>query len=417
MRVILAQFATIRPMPFKDFALRPELQKALETLNFHEPTPVQQQAIPPVLEGRDVLAAAQTGTGKTLAFLLPVLHRMLERPMPGVSALVLLPTRELAAQVASVAREVGRFAHTRSALLVGGESMVPQLQALRGGASLVIATPGRLLDHLERRTVNLSNVHTLILDEADRMLDMGFAPALRAILRYLPTERQTMLFSATLPTEITQLGHLALKNPVTVRLAVQGTTADTVTQMLYPVMRNQKHDLLLAMLRTIDAHSVLIFCRTKRGADHLARFLQTNDLSVVAMHSDLSQAQRNASLLGFKNGRYQIMVATDIAARGLDIRKISHVINYDVPQHTEDYVHRIGRTGRHIDVGDAYTIVSPDEERFIAAIERFIVRKLPRVQLPDFPYEKLPPPAKPRTFAEHFPRRRRFIPRGRFNRH
>jgi ATP-dependent RNA helicase RhlE len=401
-------------MSFKNFPLRPELQKAIEALQFHEPTPVQREAIPPVLEGRDVMAAAQTGTGKTLAFLLPVLHRMLEKPVHGISALVLLPTRELAAQVAQVAKEVGRFTHVRSALLVGGESFHLQLQALRGGASLVIATPGRLLDHLERRTVTLAQVHTLILDEADRMLDMGFAPALRAILRYVPTERQTMLFSATLPNEIAQLGHLALKNPVQVRLAPQGTTAASVTQMLYPVMRNQKNDLLMAILRNTSMQSVLIFCRTKRGADHLARFLQTNDFSVVPMHADRTQAQRNAALLGFKAGKIQIMVATDIAARGLDIRKISHVINYDVPQHTEDYVHRIGRTGRHIDVGDAFTLVSPDEERFLAAIERFIGQKLPRVQIPDFPYEKLPPPVRPKTFAEHFARRRRFIPRGRF---
>lgn len=403
-------------MSFKNYPLKPELQKAIEALQFHEPTPIQQQAIPPVLEGRDVLASAQTGTGKTLAFTLPVLHRMLERPQAGVSALVLLPTRELAAQVAHVAKEVGRFSHVKTALLVGGESMVPQLHALRSGANLVIATPGRLLDHLERRTISLAKVHTLILDEADRMLDMGFAPALRAILRYLPTERQTMLFSATLPNEITQLGHLALKNPVIVRLAPQGTTASSITQMLYPVMRNQKNDLLISILRTISMQSVLIFCRTKRGADHLARFLSTNDFSVCPMHADLTQAQRAAALHGFKSGKFQIMVATDIAARGLDIRKISHVINYDVPQHTEDYVHRIGRTGRHIDIGDAFTLVSPDEERFIAAIERFIGQKLPRVQMPDFPYEKLPPPVKPKTFADHFAKRRRFIPRGRFNR-
>jgi ATP-dependent RNA helicase RhlE len=245
---------------------------------------------------------------------------------------------------------------------------------------------------------------------------MGFEPALRAILRYLPLERQTMLFSATLPNEINQLSHLALKTPVVVRLAPQGTTAASVTQMLYPVMRNQKNDLLMAILRTISMQSVLIFARTKRGADHLARFLQTNDFSVVPMHADLSQAQRNSALQGFKSGKFQIMVATDIAARGLDIRKISHVINYDVPQHTEDYVHRIGRTGRHIDIGDAFTLVSPDEERFVAAIERFIGQKISRVQIPDFPYERLPPPVKPKTFAEHFAKRRRFIPRGRFGR-
>lgn len=400
-------------MSFKNFPLRPELQKALEVLQFHEPTPIQKEAIPIALEGRDLLASAQTGTGKTLAFVLPLIHRMLNHHQPGVAGLVLLPTRELAAQVAGVAKEVGKFTHVRSALLVGGESFHLQLQALRGGASLVIATPGRLLDHLERRTVNLNNVHSLVLDEADRMLDMGFAPALRAILRYLPAQRHTMLFSATLPNEITQLGHLALKNPATLRMAPQNITAVTITQLLYPVMRTQKNDLLMAILRGTAMQSVLIFSRTKRGADRLARLLQANDFSVVPMHADRTQAQRNSALQGFKTGHYQIMVATDIAARGLDIRKISHVINYDVPQHTEDYVHRIGRTGRHFDVGDALTIMSPDEERYVAAIERFIGQTLPRVQLPDFPYEKLPPPVRPKTFMERFGRRRRFIPRSR----
>jgi ATP-dependent RNA helicase RhlE len=401
-------------MSFTNFPLRPELMKAIEALNFHEPTPVQKEAIPAVLQGQDVLVSAQTGTGKTLAFMLPVLHRMLEKPMPGVTGLILLPTRELAAQVAQVAKEVGRFTPIRAALLVGGESFTVQLQALRAGAPLVIATPGRLLDHLERRTVSLSKVHTLILDEADRMLDMGFAPAIHAILRYVPAERQTMLFSATLPSEIARLTHLALKSPVRIAMAPQGSTADNVTQMLYPVMRNQKSDLLLAILRNTSMQAVLIFCRTKRGADRLARFLQAEDLGVVPMHADRTQAQRNAALQGFKTGRYQIMVATDIAARGLDVRKLSHVINFDVPEKTEDYVHRIGRTGRHFEVGDAYTLVSPDEERYIASIERFIGRKIPRVQVPDFPYEKLPPPVQPKTFMERFGRRRRFIPRGRF---
>jgi ATP-dependent RNA helicase RhlE len=404
-------------MAFSDLGLRPELIKATDALKFHEPTPVQQQAIPSVLQGRDVLVAAQTGTGKTLAFTLPVLHRMLNNPVPGVTALVLLPTRELAGQVAMVAKDVGRFTGIRSALLVGGESFSMQLQALRSGASLVIATPGRLLDHLERRTISLSRVHTLILDEADRMLDMGFAPALHAILRYVPTERQTMLFSATLPAEISRLSNLALKDPVMIRLAREGSTADTVTQLLYPVQPNQKNDLLLSILRNTSMHSVLIFCRTKRGADRLARFLQTEDFAVVAMHADRTQAQRAAALNGFKHGKFQIMVATDIVARGLDIKKLSHVINYDVPERTEDYVHRIGRTGRHFEVGDAFTIVSPGEERYVAAIERFIGRKLQRVQVPDFPYEYLPPPPKEKGAMERFGnRRRRFIPRGRFNR-
>lgn len=403
-------------MSFSNFPLRPELQKALAALNFHEPTPIQAEAIPAVLERRDVLAAAQTGTGKTLAFLLPLLHRMLEYPQQAVTGLILLPTRELAAQVDQVAKDIGRFCHVRSALLVGGESFTLQLQALRAGATLVIATPGRLLDHLERRTVNLSKVHTLILDEADRMLDMGFAPAIHAILRYVPEARQTMLFSATLPAEITKLGHLALKDPVSIRMATQGSTAESITQHLYPVQRTQKSDLLLNILRNTSMHSVLIFCRTKRGADRLARFLQANDLSVVPLHADRTQAQRAAALHGFKVGKYQIMVATDIAARGLDVKKLSHVINYDVPEKTEDYVHRIGRTGRHFEIGDAFTLVSPDEERFMAAIERFIGRTLPRVQVPDFPYQYVPPPPKPKGAMERFARRRRFIPRSRFAR-
>jgi ATP-dependent RNA helicase RhlE len=400
-------------MSFTNFPLRPELHKAIEALNFHQPTPVQKESIPMVLQGRDVLVSAQTGTGKTLAFVLPVLQRMLDNPIPGVTALVLLPTRELAAQVATVVKEVGRFTSFKSALLVGGESFHLQLQALRAGASLVIATPGRLLDHLERRTISLSRVHTLILDEADRMLDMGFAPAIHAILRYIPADRQTMLFSATLPGEISRLSHLALKDPHVIRMAPEGATADTVTQMIYPVMPNQKSDLLLAILRNTSMQSVLIFCRTKRGADRLARFLKAEDLSVIAMHADLTQAQRNHAILGFKTGKVQIMVATDIAARGLDVKKLSHVINFNVPEKTEDYVHRIGRTGRHFEVGDAYTLVSPEEERYMTHIEKFIGRKIPRVQLPDFPYDALPPPPKPKTMMERFGRSRRFIPRGR----
>ncbi len=403
-------------MAFSDLPLRPEIQKALEALKFHEPTPIQQQAIPAVLGGRDVLASAQTGTGKTLAFVLPMLHRMADNPSSGVVALVLLPTRELAAQVDSVAKEVGKFVRLKTALLVGGESFHMQLQALKNGANLIIATPGRLIDHLERRTVSLSRVHTLVLDEADRMLDMGFAPALQMIMRYVPAERQTMLFSATLPPEISRLGHLALKDPIRVEIASVGSTAETVTQLFYPVMPNQKSDLLLGILRNTSMKSVLVFTRTKRGADRLARFLSTQDIPVVAMHADLSQSQRNRALQDFKHGKAKVMVATDIAARGLDIRSVSHVINYDVPEKTEDYVHRIGRTGRHFDVGDAYSLVSPHEEKLVHLIEKYIGRKIPRVQLPDFPYEKLPPPVQQKTWAERFGRGRRFIPRGRFNR-
>jgi ATP-dependent RNA helicase RhlE len=403
-------------MSFKNFPLQPALHKAIEALQFHEPAPVQRQAIPPAMEAKDILVSAQTGTGKTLAFLLPLLDRMLRHPIHDVAALVLLPTRELAAQVSSVARDLAKFTTVRHALLIGGESYGPQLEALRARAPLVIATPGRLLDHLERRTVILDHVHTLVLDEADRMLDMGFAPAIHAILRYLPTERHTMLFSATLPREIDRLSHLALKNPVRISLAPHGVPAEAISQMLYPVMPQQKNDLLLAILRNIPMQSVLIFCRTRHRADRLAHFLRAEDFNVVALHSDRTQGQRTAALHGFKTGRFQIMVATDIAARGLDVRRISHVINFDVPQHTEDYVHRIGRTGRYFEVGDALTLVAPEERPFMAAIERFIGRTLPVVMIPDFPYEKLPPPPKPKTFSEHFRTHRRSIPHGRFHR-
>jgi ATP-dependent RNA helicase RhlE len=404
-------------MSFSDFPLREELQAGIAALNFHEPTPIQKEAIPVALQGSDILASAQTGTGKTLGFLLPVMNRMLQRNEPGITALVLAPTRELAAQVSSVAKDVGKFAHIKTALLVGGESFSMQLQAIKGGASLIIATPGRLLDHAERRTIRLDTVHTLVLDEADRMLDMGFAPAIHAILRRLKEERQTLLFSATLPAEIARLSHLALKNPTRIEMAPVGSTADTVTQLLYPVMPYQKNDLLLAILRTISMNSVLIFTRTKRGADQLAHFLRAEDLAVIAMHADLTQAERNQALAGFKTGKFKIMVATDIAARGLDIKRISHVINYEVPERTEDYVHRIGRTGRHFEVGDALTLCSPHEERYTAAIESFIGRKLPRVELPDFPYSR-PPAMKPKGLMERLAsgRRRRFIPRGRSSR-
>jgi ATP-dependent RNA helicase RhlE len=399
-------------MSFSEFHLRPELQRAIEALQFSVPTPVQKAAIPAALQGNDLMVSAQTGTGKTLAFLLPALHRILSGPLPiaapgdhrssghalarppsghataSPSVLVLLPTRELAAQVASVARDLTRFAPVRSSLVVGGESFGRQARELAGRTALVLATPGRLLDHLQRRSVSLSGVRTLVLDEADRMLDMGFAPALRAILQHVPAERQTMLFSATLPKEIAQLGHLALRHPLRLNMAPEGRPAESIAQFAYPVPMHQKNDLLLEILRGPTIHSVLIFCRTKRRADKLARFLLAADLTAVAMHSDRSQAQRTAALHGFKTGRFKVLVATNVAARGIDVKKLSHVINYDVPQHREDYVHRVGRTGRHTEVGDALTLVSPEEASDLAVIERFIGRALPRVQIPGFPYDK-----------------------------
>jgi len=404
-------------MSFSNFGLRPELMKAIEAMSFHEPTPVQRETIPLALEGRDILASAETGTGKTLGFILPLLHHLLENPRPGLRALILLPTRELAAQVQSVARECTRFTHLKPpALVIGGESFPLQERALKAGAPFVIATPGRLLDHMDRRTLHLRDVETLVLDEADRMLDMGFAPALREILRHVPAQRQTMLFSATLPREIQQLTHVALKNPASVRLAPEGTPASTVNQILYPIRPEQKNDLLLALLRSTNVKSVLIFCRTKHRADRLGRFLSVNDFSSTVMHADRTQAQRSAALEGFKSGRYKILVATDIAARGLDIKGVSHVVNFDVPMHHEDFVHRIGRTGRALEVGDAITLAAPDEEKFVAAIERFIHRQLPRAFLPDFPYLRLPVPAPAKPFSDRFAGGRRGIRWGRASR-
>ena len=401
-------------MSFSNFNLRPELMKAIEAMNFHEPTPVQRETIPLGLAGHDILASAQTGTGKTLGFMLPLLNRLLSSPKPGLRALVLLPTRELAAQVQSVARECSRFTHLKPpALVIGGESFHLQERALKVGAPFVIATPGRLLDHMDQRTLHLRDVEVLVLDEADRMLDMGFAPAIREILRHVPAERQTMLFSATLPREIQQLTHVALKNPASVHMAPEGTPASTVNQVLYPVRPEQKNDLLLALLKSTEIRSVLIFCRTKHRADRVGRLLSVNDFSSTVMHADRTQAQRNAALEGFKSGRYKILVATDIAARGLDIKGVSHVINFDVPTHHEDFVHRIGRTGRALEVGDAITLAAPDEEKFVAAIERFINAKLPRAFQPDFPYMRLPVSLPPKPFSDRFGGGRRGIRWGR----
>jgi ATP-dependent RNA helicase RhlE len=372
-------------MPFSKLGLSPQVLEGVSAAGYTEPTAIQLRAIPLVMAGRDVIGSAQTGTGKTAAFALPILSRLGQHG--GVRALVLEPTRELAAQVETAIRDYGRFTNLRTVVVFGGAGYGKQDQALRQGADIVVATPGRLLDHMQRGMLRLNQIEILVLDEADRMLDMGFLPDVRRIVERCPRQRQTMLFSATIPPEIEQLVKWALHKPETVEIGQRRSPAETVTHALYPVASDQKQALLDELLKRTDFDQVLIFCRTKHGADRVARKLHQQGHAVAVLHSNRTQSEREKALNGFRDGRYEVMVATDIAARGIDVEQISHVINYDVPHHPEDYVHRIGRTGRAQSVGDAFTIMTGEDVQEIAAIERFIGQKIPRVKLEGFNYE------------------------------
>jgi len=379
-------------------------------MGFVEPTPIQLRAFPIVLAGKDLIGTAQTGTGKTAAFALPILT-LLEKhgvaqtilsatkesqarhgknpsqPQAGLPAsLVLEPTRELAAQVETAFRDYGRFTDLRVGLVHGGVGYGKQRDALKRGVDILVATPGRLLDLLEQRALTLQSVKLLVLDEVDRMLDMGFLPDVRRIVEKIPTNRQTLLFSATLPPEIERLAAWVLRDPALVEIGARRSPAETVTHAVYPVAAEQKFDLLMALLERTNFDSVLIFCRTKQNADRVSHFLKHAQHAVAVLHSNRTQRERIEALEGFKSGKYEVMVATDIASRGLDIAGVSHVINYDVPEHPEDYVHRIGRTGRAQNVGDAFTLMSGHEVAALQAIEHFIGRKIPRLKLENFPY-------------------------------
>lgn len=404
-------------MGFSRFNLVPELLKGITELGFAEPTAVQAHVIPEALKERDVRACAQTGTGKTCAFVIPILDRLFRHPPTGrPSALIVVPTRELASQVEDVIHDIGKHSKIKTALILGGVNFEKQVRQIRAGAQIVVATPGRLLDHMRQGTLTLKHVQTLVLDEADRMLDMGFLPDIRQILSAVPEKRHTMLFSATFPPEIQSLVNSFLKDPVSVDLA-PSAPSENVTQLIYPVSRSQKDALLQAILELGEITSAIIFCRTKHGSDHLASQLQRLGKSVAVIHSDRSQIQRDQALEGFKDRKFQILVATDIAARGIDVKDISHVINYDVPHHPEDYVHRIGRTGRAQATGDAITIVSPDEEAYLKRIEKFINKTIPRGVIPDFPYLVQPHlMLKSKSLAESFGRFRRRIPTDRGSR-
>jgi ATP-dependent RNA helicase RhlE len=400
---------------FATLGLSPKVLEGVRASGYTDPTPIQLRAIPLVLEGRDLIGSAQTGTGKTAAFALPMISRLGQRGK--LRALILEPTRELAAQVETAFHDYARFTDLRTVVVFGGTGYGRQDQALRRGVDILVATPGRLLDQIQRQMLKLSDIEILVLDEADRMLDMGFLPDVRKIIERCPKTRQTMLFSATVPPEIEQLSRWALRNPETIEIGLRRSPAETVTHALYPVDVGQKQALLEELLRRTDYDQVLIFCRTKNGADRVARRLHDKGHSVAVLHSNRTQREREQALNGFRNGRYEVMVATDIAARGIDVQQISHVINFDVPHHPEDYVHRIGRTGRAQTVGDAFTIMTAEDLQEVAGIEHFIGQKIPRVKLEEFDYaycRLLDPNPKP-TFGSRAGAKRSYGPgRGRW---
>lgn len=384
-------------MTFEELGLHPLLLKAIHDLGFQRPTPIQAQAIPPVLEGRDLIGCAQTGTGKTAAFSLPILHRFITHPQPShaIRSLVLTPTRELCQQVMEDVKELSKHSPVTAASIFGGVGMDPQVRALKAGTPIIVATPGRLLDHMNRGYVNFKSLEVLVLDEADRMLDMGFLPDIRRILGQLPVKRQTLFFSATMPGEIQSLVNQITKDAVKVQVEVRQTAAVGITHAVYPVSQGLKNMLLRRLLteKKDSIRSVLIFCRTKHHADSLDQVLKRDGFKVGILHSDRTQSQRTQALEHFRDGYYQILVATDIAARGLDIDGISHVINFDVPNTAEDYIHRVGRTARAETVGDAFTLMSREEEHVIRAVEFSLGKPIPRVTLPDFPYHVIASPS------------------------
>jgi len=377
-------------MPFSGFGLDPAILRAVREMGFAKPTPVQQDAMPPALAGRDVLACAMTGSGKTAAFLLPIMQRLLGKRRGTTRALILAPTRELAAQIDQHWGELATHTPLTGAAVFGGVSMGPQEHAFRSGADVIVATPGRLLDHLRQPYARLAGLEILVLDEADRMLDMGFLPDIRRVLRHVPPKRQTLFFSATMPPPIVSLTREILHNPVTVNLERKAAPAVGITQAVYPVAQELKTGLLVELLKRGDVKSVLVFTRTKHRANRLADFLARHRVSSARIHGNRSQAQRTDALAGFKSGRFRVLVATDIAARGIDVEALSHVINFDVPGAPDDYIHRVGRTARAEATGDAFTFVSPGEEDDLRAIERALAKRLPRVLLPDFDYKSRP---------------------------
>ncbi|WP_298269916.1 DEAD/DEAH box helicase [Geobacter sp.] len=384
-------------MEFTAFNLHSQVAAGVRDAGYTSPTPIQAQAIPPVMAGRDVMGLAQTGTGKTAAFVLPILHRLMTGERGRVRALIIAPTRELAEQIHQSVRTLGHKTRLRGVTVYGGVGVNPQVQKLRAGAEIVVACPGRLLDHINQGTIDLSHLELLVLDEADQMFDMGFLPDIRRILKHLPAGRQTLLFSATMPPDIRTLAHDILRDPVTVQVG-NVAPAVTVTHALYPVEQHLKTPLLLELLHHTDTESVLIFTRTKHRAKRLGEQLEKAGYRAVSLQGNLSQNRRQAALDGFRDGTFQILVATDIAARGIDVSQVSHVINYDIPDTAEAYIHRIGRTGRAARSGDAFTMVTRDDAAMVRIIERTLNATLERRTMDGFDY-KVPAPKKDVEFA------------------
>ena len=383
---------------FYNLGIAPNILEILNRLNFKTPTPIQEKSIPPAIEGKDMIGIAQTGTGKTLAFGVP----MIQSALQGKNGLVVLPTRELAIQVHEVFAKVGAPLGLRAAVLIGGESMHRQLEAMRRGPHIVIGTPGRILDHLAQRTLSLANVKMLVLDEADRMLDMGFAPQLTRILQAVPKERQTMLFSATMPEDIVSIAQKYMKLPLRVEIAPQGTAAEKVTHELFFIEKYDKPRLLEKLLGEYRG-SVLVFSRTKHGARKITAGVRALGHSAAELHANRSLSQRREALDGFRNGKYRILVATDIAARGIDVKGIELVLNYDLPQSPEDYIHRIGRTGRMGGVGHAISFATSDQRSDVRSIERLMRGTLPLSKLPELPPARLAPPSARPSFVSPRP--------------
>ena len=386
------------PTAFAELGLIPELLDAVRDAGYTIPTPIQGEAIPLALRGRDLIGLAQTGTGKTAGFTLPIIQRLLEGAKEDekerghrVRALILTPTRELCVQVEQSFKKYGRHSDIRVVSIYGGVPLDPQQQKLKKGVDVVVATPGRLLDHMERQNVAFDDLEILVLDEADRMLDMGFAPQLNRIVADVPRYRQTLLFSATMPPEVEALARKYLRKPLVVQVGRRSEAASTVTHAVYPVPRDKKTELLAELLKDEALDSVLIFSRTKHGADRVVKHLAGKGIAATAMHADKSQGERTRALDDFKSGKIRVLVATDIAQRGLDVSGISHVINYDVPQQPEDYVHRIGRTGRAAATGDAFTFMAPDEIAMVRTIERVIGQQIPRISVPGYDFGSVGP--------------------------
>ncbi len=382
-------------MSFSSLGLGPKLLQSISDAGYTQPTPIQTAAIPKVLASRDLIGIAQTGTGKTAAFVLPLLeHIMRGTASRTPRALILAPTRELALQIDEQVRILGRHHRVRCATIFGGVGEQPQIDAVRRGVDVIVATPGRLLDLMGSGYVNLKDIEIAVFDEADRMLDMGFLPQIRRVVKALPVKRQTLLFSATLSSDIEKITGEFLRNPETVEIGRRSSPVDSVAQFLYPVPKSRKVDLLIQLLSDTTLDSVLVFSRTKHGADKIVRKLKAANVAAAAMHSDRSQSQRVAALNSFKNGAARVLVATDIAARGIDVDGISHVINFDFPMHAEDYVHRIGRTGRAEAVGDAISFVTPDDETYVRNLERMTKRSIPRKRVEGFDYTERAAPAQ-----------------------